>query len=89
MLVEKTEKQLKDVVVESKYFCDRCGKEFYPHKIYGEFIESHFEIKEGFTYPENTSYTRTYAELCPDCAKLVFEKMKELGVKFQEKQEDY
>lgn len=66
MYIEKKEKQLRDVVVESYQECDKCKK-----RIEEESFKVHdfeLEFSTGISYPEHREGTTAQMHLCVPCS---------------------
>ena len=81
MKKERKEMQMKEVIVESYYLCDKCGDRIK----YGLFDAFNFELeyRTGEQYPEGGSGDKYNIDLCHKCAPKLIQLLKENDYKIQ------
>ena len=83
MEVLKKEKQLKDVVVEHYYTCDKCSERI--SKYVNDAFEFELEYKTGKSWHDYADITIQKLDLCQSCSKDAIELLKNNGYKVQSK----
>ena len=67
MYIEKKEKQLKDVVVESYYLCDKCNEN--TSTVGFDAFSFELQYRTGDSFHECGRGEKSEVHLCPSCAK--------------------
>ena len=90
MIKETKEIQTKqvEVVTDTKYFCDLCDGEI-KSQHYSDRASAKVVFKEGYVYPEGGSVDYKEAYFCQVCAPKIEMALRQLGVKFTEREAEY
>lgn len=88
MIVNKYEKQLKDVLVSSVEYCDKCGEDVDPDDMYDAF-KFDLTLTEGTNYPEGSSLEIKEMSLCNKCAIEAVKLLEANGFKTIKKELNY